>query len=169
MNEKGFATIFGLCLILVLALTLTGIQASERNHVYETANYQSEFELQNAADGAIYAAADKVLRGEVTLPVKSYPMLNRQQFQYKFDTITKTSKELGTITVEVWGERVTLDHLRELYPSYNRKPPKDNPSEDAYIFFSKAEATSKHTSGQIYRRAFAYVLQNGDQTIHFME
>lgn len=166
MAEKGFATIFGLCLIFVIALLLKGIQASETSHIYETADYQSEFDLQNAADSAIYAAADKVFAGEVTLPVKVPPYYNREQFQHKFDTIQKNSQALGKITVEVWGERVTLNHLRELYPSYKRTL---RNSDEAYIFFSMAQSKSKHTGGQIYRRAFAYVLKNGDQTIHFME
>ncbi|MBQ7454584.1 MAG: hypothetical protein IJS69_06015, partial [Selenomonadaceae bacterium] len=60
MNQRGFATIFGLCLILVIALIVKGIQAAEFNHIHETADFQTEIDLQNAADGGIYEAVEEV-------------------------------------------------------------------------------------------------------------
>ena len=45
MRQKGFATIFGLCLVLVIALVVKGIEEAEMNHAYEAMNYQAEFEL----------------------------------------------------------------------------------------------------------------------------
>ena len=53
MNEKGFATILGLCLILAIALVVKGIQESEGNHVYATTDFQTEYDLQNAAEVGI--------------------------------------------------------------------------------------------------------------------
>lgn len=167
MNEKGFTTIFGLCLLLALALVVQGIQTEQMNQLYETAYCQAEFDLQNAADSGIYAAVDKVLAGEVALPAKRMPYRHsRREYQHDFDTITKTSKYLGTITVKTWGEQVNLNHYNELYPSYKRRA---KGVEKAYIFFSMATAEDKHTGGQVYRCACAYILASGDQTIHFME
>ena len=60
MREKGFATILSLCLILVIALIVKGIQAAETNHAFETANFQTEIELQNAAESSIIAAVEEV-------------------------------------------------------------------------------------------------------------
>ena len=54
MRQKGFATIFGLCMILAIALCVKSIQEAEMNHARETTNFQTELELQSAADGGIY-------------------------------------------------------------------------------------------------------------------
>ena len=69
MNEKGFATIFGLCLILAIALVVKGIQESEMNHAYETSDFQTEFELQNLADSGIYRAVDEIKKKKILCPI----------------------------------------------------------------------------------------------------
>lgn len=164
MAEKGFATIFGLCLILVIALVVKGIQESEMNHAYETANFQAEIELQNAADSALVEVADKVLSGAETLPVKQMPYRQRSYYQREF-MVDKTSEKLGDITVSVWGEEITVQPYRINYSTKKATRIK-NADVKGYVFFSKAQATSG--GRQIYRRAFAYV-EDGDDTIHFMD
>ena len=62
MTEKGFATILGLCLILVIALIVKGIQEAEMNHAYETTDFQAEFDLQNAADSALVETVDEAVK-----------------------------------------------------------------------------------------------------------
>ncbi len=184
MNQRGFATIFGLCLVLIVALVAKGIQAAQMNHAYETANFGAEFDLQNAADGAIYAAADKVLSGDVTLPVNDNPYYignTRDKFQRKILTTTTTSEHIGTITTEAWGEIIDVQHYKVAYKGEDdTNASKNNVAEkirtdekirsdaNAYVFFSVAQATNPQTGAKIYRRAFAYVVQ-GDATIHFME
>lgn len=176
--EKGFATILGLCLILVIALVVKGIQAAETNHAYETADFQAEFELQNAADSAIYAAVDKVLvakeNGEEILPVNNTPGIanSRQNNQRKLITTTTTSEHFGKITVRAYGEQINIHPYQVSYKGDNDNVAnKLNPDDllPSYVFYSVAQATSKHTGKKIYRRAFAYVLRDGDATIHFME
>ena len=175
MNEKGFATILGLCLILIIALVVKGIQAAETNHAYETSDFQAEFELQNAADSAIYAAVDKVLvakeNGEELLPVNSNPYMfnSRLNNQRKLITTTTTTEHMGTITVEAWGEQINIHPYKVKYTGDNNVAQKLKPDAPSYVFFSVAQATSKHTGKKIYRRAFAYVLRDGDETINFME
>ena len=172
MNEKGFATIFGLCLILVIALIVKGIQEAEMNHAYETTDFQAEFDLQNAADSALVEAIDLVLSKSVTLPTKD-DQRARQYSQYQFPTITKTSERLGNITVTVWGEEALIQPYKVNYKSNGKNvaekdKDKNRHSGDGYFFFSRAEATI--TGGKIYRRAAAYVLQSENyKTIHFME
>ena len=173
MNEKGFATIFGLCLILVIAFIVKGIQEAEMNHAYETTDFQAEFDLQSAADSGIYAAAEKV-HGDPSgeLPInRTHPALpggkrNKHQLLLLSETVTSPS---GSIKVDVWGERLLMKQFRQNYPSGqdtlgNKK---------VYILLSKAELQSGRMDGKIYRRAFAYVLLNedgtSDKTIHFME
>ena len=64
-NERGFVTIFALCLIIVVALVVRGIQESDANRNKEADILLAEFDLQNAADGGIYEAAEKVRVGKV--------------------------------------------------------------------------------------------------------
>lgn len=177
MNQKGFATIFALCMILIIALVVKGIQESEMNHAYETADFQAAFELQNAADSGIYAAVAKVQsekeNGNEILRANPYASdFNRKDYRYQFNTLTVKSKYLGKIKVNTWGERLTGD--RQAFQSYKKtyptgKTPDDSDSrKSGYILFSMAEVESKRTGEKIYRRAFAYVLDD-DSTIHFME
>ena len=60
MNQKGFATIFGLILILAIALVVKGIQESHANYNYETQYLQTEFDLQSVAEVGIYMAAEEL-------------------------------------------------------------------------------------------------------------
>ena len=175
MTEKGFATILGLCLILVIALIVKGIQEAEMNHAYETTDFQAEFDLQNAADSALVetvdAAIERIEAGDTEL-INRGTYDGRSQSQYQFPAITKTSERLGNITVNVWCEEAMIQPYKVKYKSNGNVAEKDKArnAEYGYFFFSRAEATSKHTGGKIYRRAAAYVLQSENySTIHFME
>ena len=165
MTEKGFATIFSLCLILVIALIVKGIQEAETNHAYETTNFQVEMELQNAADGALVEVADKILSGEETLPDKM-PYIPRQFFQREF-TVKKNSKLLGNITVKVWCENINVQAYNV---DHAAKKAIRVAADDVtgYVLFSMAQVKSDHGGGNIYRRSFAYIADS-DETIHFME
>lgn len=187
MGEKGFATIFALCLILATALVFKGIQESETNHTNETANFLAEAELQNAADSAIYIAVETVRlakkNGIELLPKKVQPYLNREEFQHDFDTITRTSEHFGTITVESWGEQINIHRYNVSYgtndedsSSVTKNFAREVKTKNkvvllkGYLFFSVAEATNEQTGKKIYRRALAYVLEGSDDTtINFME
>lgn len=175
MRQKGFATIFALCMILVIALVVKGIQESEMNHVYETADFQAEFELQNAADSAIYETAEMIRLDSTTLQSSTNPYGSRKYGQFNIFSTTKESA-VGSIKIEVWGER--LDNNKK-FKTYNKtyspdklKVLKDNKHKEilktGYILLSVAEVESKQTGEKIYRRAFAYVLDGDDKTIHFM-
>ena len=173
MNQKGFATIFGLCLILAIALVVKGIEESAMNHAYEATDIQAEVELQTAADSGIYAAVKIALADpEGTLPKNpGYPK-KRKEYQHKFDDLTIKSESLGTITVETWGERTTFYPYKVIYKTTKDEAVEDKsrPIKDveAYVFFSRASADSNRMDGKIYRRAYAYVLADGDATIYFM-
>lgn len=188
MKEKGFATIFSLCLILIIALIVKGINESEMNHAYETADFQAEMELQNAADRGIYEAANLVINGEVELTLNNTPTLagTRKKFRVPFG-----NKDYGSIIVETWGEHVMLKSYLVKYnvkKIVNKKTVIKNiaketgePAQEVYVFLSKAEpapnSDDKRWEGKkIYRRSFAYVLAeknpdgtHKDTTIHFME
>lgn len=168
MREKGFATIFGLCLILVLALIIKGISAVEENHAYETMYFQAELELQDAANSGIYRAIEQVTSGAVVLSKIKNASIPKARIknQYAFPVMTKKSGQLGTVTIETWGERLNIQPYSVNYTTNYAN--KDGTGKEAYVFFSRASADAKIMSGKIYRRAYAYVLV-GDTTIHFLE
>ena len=157
MNERGFVTIFALCLILVIALVVKGIQESDTNHNYATADLKTEFYLQNAADGGIYEAAEKVRlateNGKELLPANNVPPFRKN---YQRELLTRSIKtDSGTITVTVWGERLRIQGYERLYPSYKAKA--QGTVKYGYALFSLAELDGGR-SGKMYRRAFAYVV-----------
>ncbi|MBR4904610.1 MAG: hypothetical protein IKZ53_08040 [Selenomonadaceae bacterium] len=175
MTEKGFATIFGLCLILAITLVVKGIEESGMNDTYETADFQTEFELQNLADSGIYKAVDK--KDSLSYN-RRYPPLGNSRPEGQFKVISEkiTSDNRGLIELEVWGERMIIKRYTVDYANKkNNKHVANIFAEDktvdkeVYVFFSCAKMKSKRMDGKIYRRAFAYVESDGDGTIHFME
>ena len=171
MNEKGFATILGLCLLLAIALVVKGIQESEGNHSYETIDFQTEIDLQKAAEVGIYMAVAQVKKNPLPLnDVYEQANIYRKKFQEKGKVVNgkeiKTSS--GSIFVDVWGERIVLKPYKEV--DYKNKTASwTGETKLAYSFFSRAKLTSSRTGGKLYRRAFGYVLQDDSTwTVHFM-
>lgn len=181
MNEKGFATIFGLCLILVIALCVKGIQEAEMNHAYETTDFQVEFDLQNAADSGIYMAAEEVYKNPLPFNTE-YDQSNLTRKKYQFNVI---HKDIGSINVDVWAERLILKPYEVIYTDKNDRENnkataywvddgKNDKDRKVYTLFSKAELkNAPRIGGRLYRRSFAYVeldeAGNSKTTIHFME
>lgn len=169
MRQKGFATIFALCLILVIALTVKGIQEAEANHAREVVNFETEQALQLAAESGIVEAADKVRNGTVTLPYSSWLPNNYSKKKIPVSSKTfKRGEQSIPITVEVWGERGKI----YLYPE-----DKSETHCDGVYLMSRATIDKGFFGEKIYRRAFAYVHSEkqkdgtwkDDTTIHFME
>lgn len=165
MNQKGFATILGLCLILSIALVVKGIQESEGNHSYETTDFQTEYDLQNAAEIGLYKAV-KMVRDNPNLLPFNREMNPRGNYQRKFNRITIKTLSGSDIYVDVWGERILIRPYGEV--DYKNKVTSwTGEKKLAYSFFSKAEFTSPRTGGKLYRRAFGYVLQDDSTwTVH---
>ena len=178
MSQKGFATIFGLCMILAVALCAKSIQESETNYSYAAADYQAEFELQNAAVSGIYEAAELVGSGEKNLTPNPNPTrITRPNFQVKLvnRTINYSDEKhrLKEIHVTVWGERLdgSMQYIFLYEKKYSpRKKLISRGEESGYILFSVAESSNERMDGKIYRSAFAYVLSDeDDKKIYFME
>ncbi len=176
MNQKGFATVLGLCLIMAIALCVKGIQEAQMNQSYVTTDFQAEIDLQNAAESGIYAAADKVRR-ELAIN-KDYlktTELNRRYHQIPvFSTMQKTSS--GDISVDVQAERVFIFPYKVNYAiRVNNKYRADKISDgkEVYTLSSNAEVYSEHIGKKISRRVLAYVEfdadGNSDTAIHFMD
>lgn len=173
MNQRGFATIFGLCMVLVVAFIVKGIQEAEANHAREVVNFQKEQALQLAAESGIVEAAEKVRKSPSLLP---YPVSwNLSASKVNVLNATKTfkhSEQSIKVSVEVWGERGKIyscpeDKNKVGYYDYH----------EGVYFMSIAKAETNIWSKKIYRRAYAYVLSDKQDdgtykdytTIHFME
>ena len=172
MNQKGFATVLGLCLLLVVALIVKGISEAETNHAREVSNFELEQALQNAAYSGIVEAAEYVRLTPEFLPYGE----NKETVKKKIPVANKTFKhgeQTIKITVEVWGERGKI----YLYPE-SRTSEKVYAS-DAHLgiyFMSLATIKSGIWDEEIYRRAYANVSSEedgetfkDDTTINFME
>lgn len=145
MRQKGFATIFGLCLILVVALIVKGINDAETNHAREVGNFETEQILQHAAESAIVEAADMVRH-------ENYDTTKIIDTQKTFDNGRRSFQ----VYVEAWHERGNI------YVDGNGK--------DGVYIMSRATIDESFFGKEIkiYRRAYAYIL-DGDTTIYFME
>lgn len=150
MSQKGFATFFGLILILAVALCAKSIQESEMNYSYAAADYQAEFELQNAAISGIYEAEKYFSSGSQLEPFSK--------------TIEHADKKyrLKKIYVTVWGKRLDSDDRKIIrYKVTQYSPTKQYTEIDrkaGYILFSVAKSSNERMDGKIFRSAFAYVL-----------
>jgi len=172
MKQKGFATILSLCLILVIALIVKGIQESEANHAREVLNFEMEQALQSAAESGIVEAAEYVRKNPNYLPYieeketfkKTIPVSNK---------IFYHGEQKIKIEVEVWGERGKI----YLFPK-DRTGNKiyKNDGHLGIYFMSRATIEEKFFNEKIYRRAYAHVRSEkdgetfiDDTTINFME
>ena len=177
MNQKGFATVLGLCLIMAIALCVKGIQESATNHFYETIDFQTEIDLQNAAESGIYAAAEKVQRELATdknyLPRSKSDNRNYHQVNI-ISTTQKTSS--GDISVDVQAERVLIFSYKVNYAvrvNGKYRADKIGDGKKVYTLSSTAQIYSERIGKNFSRQAFAYIEldddDKSDTTIHFMD
>lgn len=162
-NERGFATIFALCFILVVALIVKGIQETETNHTHEATYFQIEFQLQNMADGGIYEAAEIV---RVNKASDEEPLLSDK----KNSVVVSRTKNFshGKIQLTVWGRIKQIQLFDINYSTYKITPHSPVVTNDGYALLSVATFTDE-AGNKKYRRAFAYVLDDDATTIHFLE
>lgn len=140
MRQKGFATIFGLCLILVAAIIVKSINDAETNHAREVINFETEQILQRAAESAIVEAAANLPSDETKIIDATKTFNNgRRSFQ---------------VHVEAWQEHGNIVV--------------NDVGEPGFYIMSRATTDDDFFGEKIYRRAYAYIL-DGDTTIRFME
>ena len=175
MNERGFFTLTGLCILLVVVLFVRSAAESETNYSYEVADFQTEYELQNIADGALVEAIEKVRAGDVIL--KENEGVPNKDRQYLIAvTAQKKSSRLGNVTVKVWGEYGKIYTATRKYKSGGKiedvyeKDDKGRMTErKGKIFMSVAQCDYDRMGGKIYRRSLAYVEDDDEDTIHFLK
>ena len=157
MNERGFFTIVGLCLLLVAAIFIKGIHEFEANYARGITNFQAEHELQNLADSYLIEAS------------KNLPALEQGQ-PYNILNTTVTSDKFKNLKIEVWAQKQYIKKFIRTYSSGSKYTDKDSGElpQNSTIIVSVASCDSPFIAGKMYRRAFAYILDNDPATIHFL-
>ena len=162
---------------MAIALCVKGIQESATNHFYETKDFQTEVDLQNAAESGIYAAAEKVQR-ELAKD-KNYLLIKTSSREYhQFKIISTTQKtSSGDISVDVLAERILIfpykvDYTMFVTTGLRVHDGKKIEEREACMLYSSAEIYSERIGKNFSRQAFAYVELdvdgNSDNMIHFM-
>ncbi len=141
MRQKGFATIFGLCLILVVALIVKGINDAETNHAREVINFETEQILQRAAESAIVEAASN-------LPCDEQKIIDETK-------IFSNGRRSFQVHVEAWQEHGQI-YINDV-------------GEPGTYIMSRATIDDSFFGEKIYRRAYAYILDVNPTKINFME
>lgn len=153
MNQRGFFTIMGLCLLMVAAISIKGVHEFETNYSRGIENYQAEHKLQNLADSALIEAAENFNSTEKNIKIKI-----RQNNLGDIDN-------LKNVSVEVWGMYSDI-HIKNGDDTNIENLPQDTVGT---VIISVASCDSPFIIGKIYRRSLAYILDDdAEKTIHFM-
>lgn len=105
MNERGFFSVVGLCLLLVITLSIMAIQDTEKNYSYLASDFQEEFELKSAAESGLFEAAKKIQQNPELVPDAPEMYANRRERQYPVSVSQPENFErFKNISVEVYGE-----------------------------------------------------------------
>lgn len=177
MNEKGFFTIIALALLLVIVLLIKTVQETENNYAYGAMSFEIESELQNAADGGIFEAVEKVQSGSVVInpPTEVELILPRQNWQRKISvTQPQKSDRFKNISVVVYAERGKIEKYSRKYSAEDNftggkgyKDEKLNFEKDGVIFISVAEGEENITGTKKFSKSLAYILDD-EKNIYFM-
>ena len=180
MRQKGFATILSLCLILVIALIVKGIQESETNHAREVLNFETEQALQSAAESGIFEAAEKIrIADENSDETSDYYLPYTKTEAEGIKTVKKNlpvseknfyhGEQEIPITIEVWGERGEIYFCPEDDKTYYKNIVFEGESKVGVYLMSRATIEKGFFGEKIYRRAYAYFLDEDNTKINFME
>ena len=148
MNQRGFFTIVGLCLLLIAAISIKGINEFETNYSRGVTNFQIEHHLQNLAESYLIEHIDTI-----------------ENFSQKYNLGDIKYKDftLKNVTVEIYGRRNNI-HIDNGKDTNLANLPLEA---EGNIIISVASCDSPFIVGKIYSRAFAYI-DDDTKTIHFM-
>ena len=174
MNERGFFTLIGICFLLIATICVKGIKDFGKIYADNTANLQIEHELQNIADSALIEAAEKIYIQPELLPDPiPYTLQKDNQYQI-FVSQPKSTARLENVSVEVYGERGNVYQGKKNFLSNGKfeieiDKNKDNQEikNKGIILMSIASCDEKIFGGKMYRRSFAYILEN-DEKIYYL-
>lgn len=155
MNERGFFNVVGLCLLLVVAISIAGVHETERNFSYNVANVQLAHELKNVADSALVKAAeivrdadDKQLVAKEIHKIPSLSLQREQRKQIYADEVKRSDSQ--NISVEVLAEIGEIKHLHIVKYNGSRVDCKQGSSFEGVVLISVASYAEHYQSSRAY-------------------
>ena len=152
MNERGFFTIIGLCLLIIVAISIKGVHEFEANYSRGVKNFQIEHQLQNLAESFLADEFENILADENYSTSKSFGDYNGMK----------------NCAVQLQAQNMNLKNFIRVYSSgsnYTDTDAGENP-QNVKVVISVASCDSPFIDGKMYRRALAYIDES--ETIHFM-
>lgn len=160
-SERGFFTLIGICILIVAAIFVKGIQESELNYAYIAENFKIEKELQNAADSALIEAVDLIKNG--------YPLQEASSPTRKNNQPKILEKTVDGTKVEVWyeyGKDGDTGKFIFKERNYSTKTDKTiSEGKSGVILISVASRDSDIMEGKVFARAIGYIFMDGDELI----
>ena len=152
MNERGFFTIIGLCLLIIAAVSIKGVNEFETNYSRGVKNFQIEHKLQNLAESFLAEEIENILADENYSTSKSFG---------EYDG-------LKNCDVQLKAKNTYLKNFIRVYSSGSNYKDIDagETPKNAIVILSVASCDSPFIDGKMYRRALAYIDET--KTIHFM-
>ena len=177
INERGFFTLIGICLLLVASILVIGIQETSKSYINVADNFKSEADLQNIADSALLESINMIDPNDVEkiLPQRNLN-LSRKYSQREIlsrpineDTDVKVIAEYGKY-IDGDKEKGTIIFMERKHRSDGTVNDKvtDNSGRVGVILISVASRKIDDDT-TIYRRSTAYVLNEDNfKTVYFM-
>ena len=152
MNERGFFTIIGLCLLIIAAVSIKGVNEFETNYSRGVKNFQIEHKLQNLAESFLAEEIENIAVDENYSTSKNFG---------EYDG-------LKNCTVQLHAQNTYLKNFIRVYSSASKYTDIDagETPKNAIVILSVASCDSPFIDGKMYRRALAYIDET--KTIHFM-
>ena len=171
MNERGFFSVVGLCLLLVITLSIMAIQETEKNYSYLASDFQEEFELQSAAESGLIEAAEKIIQEEIIVtPPSDVERIQKRNYWQRQISVSQPDKsdQFKNISVEVYGENGDIYQGTRKYSSggtITDTIEKDDSGKEITkkgIVLISVASGENNAGVKKFRRAFAYILEKND-------
>ena len=165
MNERGFFTIIGLCLLVIVAISIKGVHEFETNYSNGVTNFQIEHKLQNLAESFLAEEYENAIT------------LNANKTYSKIKNFGNYDG-LKNCSVQIQAQNTYLKKFIRRYSSGSNYTDIDAGElpQNVTVIISVASCDSPFIAGKIYRRALAYTFDDDEttenvdesKTIHFM-
>ena len=150
LNERGFFTIVGLCLLLITTIFIKGVHEFETNYARGITNFLIEHKLQNLADSYLIETFEKYNGAEDNLNITEN---------------LGNIDELKNVAVEIrYAPKQNIKIENGSYTNFENLPVNSKGT----VIVIVASCDSPFIAGKMYRRAFAYILDDAPTTIHYL-
>ncbi len=159
MNERGFFTIVGLCLLVIAAISIKGVHEFETNYSNGIKNFKIEHKLQNLAESCL------------TEEIENVSTLNLGEIYSNSRNFGNYDEDLKNCSVQIRAKNVYLKKYVRTYSLGNTPNDKAVAGSPKNVIFIACVAScdSPFIVGKMYRCALAYILEDDPATENFDE